>query len=90
MIDKNCIIHPRAKLGNNLSVGPFSLIGENVSIGDNAKIHSHVVVTGNTIIDSNSEIFPFSSIGSIPQDLKYDGEKSYIHRGRNIKIREHV
>ena len=90
MIDKNCIIHPNAKLGNNLSVGPFSLIGENVSIGDNAKIHSHVVVTGNTIIDSNSEIFPFSSIGSIPQDLKYDGEKSYIHIGRNIKIREHV
>ena len=90
MIDKNCIIHPNAKLGKHLSVGPFSLIGENVSIGDNAKIHSHVVITGNTTIDSNSEIFPFSSIGSIPQDLKYDGEKSYIYIGKNIKIREHV
>lgn len=90
MVNKNFVIHPKAKIGENLSIGPFSIIGENVSIGDNAKIHSHVVITGNTSIDSNSEIFPFSTIGSAPQDLKYRGEKSYIHIGKNIKIREYV
>ena len=84
------IIHDDAKLGKNVKVGPFCFIGENVTIKDNCVLHSHVVVDGNTTVMENSEIFPFASIGTTPQDLKYKGEKTRIVIGKNCKIREYV
>ncbi len=90
MLSKVSIIDPQAKLGKNVTVGPYSVIGPDVKIGDNANIYSHVVIQGKTQIDENCEIFPFASIGSKPQDLKFNGEVSYIKIGKNVKIREHV
>ena len=83
-------IHPEAKIGNNVSIGPYCVIGKNVSIGNNSKIYSNVVIDGYTNIDENAEIFPFASIGSKPQDLKYQGELTVLKIGKNSKIREGV
>ena len=90
MIHKTCIIHKNAKISKNVKIGPYSVIGENVEISDNVEIHSHVNITGNTSIGSSSKIFPFASIGTEPQDLKYKGEKNSLVIGKNNIIREYV
>lgn len=90
MISKNSNIHPKAKIGNNVTIGNYCDIGPDVVIGDNCIIYSHVVISGNTIIGSNNSFFPFACIGTDPQDLKYNGEKSSIVIGNNNKIREYV
>ena len=87
---ENSVIHPNAKIGKNVSIGPFCLIGENVSIDDNSIVYGNSVIDGNTSIGSNAVIFPFSSLGTKPQDLKYKGEKTFLRIGKNVKIREHV
>ena len=74
-IHKTAIIDKKTKLGKGISVGPYSIIGGNVQIKNRVKIHSKVNIQGDTIIDEDCEIFPFASIGTIPQDLKYHGEK---------------
>tara|TARA_B100001123_G_C15328736_1_gene1030473 strand:- start:3378 stop:4178 length:801 start_codon:yes stop_codon:yes gene_type:complete len=89
-IHKTSIINKKAKLGSNVFIGPFSIVGSNVKIKNNVKIHSHVNIQGDTIIDEGTEIFPFASIGTIPQDLKFHGEKTRLIIGKNNKIREHV
>ena len=89
-MNSHSIIHKNAKIGKNVEIGPFCSIGQNVEIKENCKIHSNVVIDGNTIIEKNTEIFPFATIGTIPQDLKYKGEKTKIFIGENCKIREYV
>jgi UDP-N-acetylglucosamine acyltransferase len=89
-IHETAIIHHGATLGKNIEVGPYSIVGSHVKLGDNVKLHSHVVVEGHTTIGENTVIFPFASIGHIPQDLKYKGEKSTLEIGKNNIIREHV
>lgn len=90
MSNQNVLIHPKAKVGKDVEIGPFSILGENVVVGDGSIIHSHSVIVGYTTIGKNAEIFPFSSIGTIPQDLKFKGEKTYLKIGDNVKIRENV
>ena len=70
-IHSTAIIDKKAKLGNHNNIGPYSIIGPNVEIKNNVKIHSNVNIQGYTLIDEDTEIFPFASIGTIPQDLKY-------------------
>ena len=90
MIHKTAIISKAAKIDDNVEIGPYSIIGPNVKISNNTKIHSHVNIVGNTIIGSGNEIFPFASIGTPPQDLKYKGEKNSLIIGDNNKFREYV
>ena len=90
MIHKTAIIDSNAKISKNVIIGPYSVIGSNVEIGENTEIHSHVNITGNTIIGKNNKIFPFASIGNIPQDLKFQGEETKLEIGNNNKIREYV
>ena len=87
---KNSIISDDASLGKNIEIGPFCSIGSNVKIENNCKLHSHVNIDGDVVIGENTEIFPFCSIGTIPQDLKYRGEKTKVKIGSNCKIREYV
>ncbi len=84
IIDKNAVI------SKNVKIGPFCKIGKNVTIGKNCVLHSHICIDGKVSIGDNTEIFPYVSIGSIPQDLKYKGEKTSIKIGNNCKIREYV
>ena len=89
-IHKTVIIDKKTKLGKQINIGAYSIIGANVQIRNHVNIHSHVNIQGYTVIDEGTEIFPFASIGTIPQDLKYHGEKSKLIIGKKNKIREHV
>ena len=90
MIHKTAIISKTSKIGENVEIGAYSIVGPNVKIDNNTKIHSHVNIVGDTSIGSGNEIFPFASIGTPPQDLKYKGEKNSILIGNNNKFREYV
>ena len=90
MIHKTAIIDKKAEISGNVKIGPYSIVGPNVKIGEGAEIQSHVNITGNTIIGNNTKIFPFASVGTNPQDLKYKGEKTKLEIGSNNIIREHV
>ncbi|NMF91295.1 acyl-ACP--UDP-N-acetylglucosamine O-acyltransferase [Aromatoleum petrolei] len=88
MIHATAIVHPGAKLGANVSIGPYSIVGEHVEIGDNTRIGPHVVVEGRTKIGRDNEIFQFCSIGAAPQDKKYDEEPTLLEIGDRNTIRE--
>lgn len=87
-IHTTALVDPRAELDLDVEVGPYSIIGPKVKIGKGTRIKSHVVVEGNTAIGEGNHIFQFSTIGSVPQDLKYKGEESQLIIGSNNVIRE--
>ncbi len=84
------VVEDGAQIGKDVEIGPFCFVGRNVVLGDDVKLHSHVVIAGDTQVGENTEIFPFASLGNIPQDLKFDGEASSLTIGKNNIIREHV
>ncbi len=84
IVSKNAVIH------ETTNIGPFCVIGDGVKIGKNNNLTSHVSITGNTNIENNNIFYPFCSIGSEPQDLKYDKEVSFLKIGSNNKFRENV
>jgi UDP-N-acetylglucosamine acyltransferase len=90
IIHPTSIIDSNAQIGNDVVIGPFCVVGPNVELGDGVHLLSHVVVEGRTKIGSETKIFPFASIGHIPQDLKYHGELSTLEIGRRNQIREYV
>ncbi|MFB3123448.1 MAG: acyl-ACP--UDP-N-acetylglucosamine O-acyltransferase [Candidatus Binatia bacterium] len=87
-IHTTALVDPRAELDLDVEVGPYSIIGPKVKIGKGTRINSHVVVEGNTTIGEGNHIFQFSTIGSVPQDLKYKGEESQLIIGSYNVIRE--
>lgn len=87
-IHTTALVDPRAELDLDIEVGPYSIIGPKVKIGKGTRIKSHVVVEGNTTIGEGNHIFQFSTIGSVPQDLKYKGEESQLIIGSYNVIRE--
>ncbi len=90
MIHKTAIIDPKAKISSNVKIGAYSIVGPNVEIDENSEIQSHVSIIGNTRVGKNNKIYPFSSIGNDPQDLKFAGEETRLEIGDNNKIREYV
>ncbi|MEL7154051.1 MAG: acyl-[acyl-carrier-protein]--UDP-N-acetylglucosamine O-acyltransferase, partial [Pseudomonadota bacterium] len=89
-IHATAIIEDGAKLGADVTVGPYCTVGANVELADGVELVSHVAVAGQTKIGSATKIWPFASIGHAPQDLKYAGETSYLEIGVRNRIREHV
>jgi len=83
-------ISDKAKIHSSVKIGPFCYIGHNVNIDKNCELKSHVSILGNTKIGSDNIFYPFCSIGSDPQDLKYANEKNYLIIGNNNKFRENV
>ncbi len=90
MIHKTSVIDNKSKIASSAKVGPYTVIGPNVEIGNDVEIHSHVNISGNTKIGDGTKIFPFASIGTDPQDLKYKDENTKLEIGKNNKIREYV
>ena len=90
MIHKTAIIDTKAKISKTVNIGPYSIIGPDVEIDNNSVIHSHVNITGRTKIGKNNLIFPFASIGSAPQDMKYKGEDTKLLIGDSNTIREYA
>jgi UDP-N-acetylglucosamine acyltransferase len=89
-MNKLSFVHPDAKIGKNVTIEPFSTIFENVEIGDNTWIGPNVTIFSGARIGSNCKIFPGAVISAIPQDLKFDGEKTTTEIGNNTTIRECV
>ena len=87
-IHTTALVDLRAELDLDVEVGPYSIIGPKVKIGKGTRIKSHVVVEGNTTIGEGNHIFQFSTIGSVPQDLKYKGEEGQLIIGSYNIIRE--
>ena len=90
MIHNSSVIDKKAKIGTNVKVGPFCYIGPKVQISDGVELISNVHIEGNTRIGSGTKIFPFASIGTQPQDLKFKGEANSLEIGKNNTIREYV
>lgn len=90
MIHSSAIVDPKAEIGNNVSIGPFSVIGPDVVIGDDTEIAAHVVIEGHTTIGRANKIFQFSSIGAAPQSTAYKGEPTSVTIGDNNLLREFV
>jgi len=89
-IHPTAIVSSKAKLGQNLEIGPYSVIYDDVEIDDNCRIGPHVVIYDGARIGKNVKIFQSSSVSNIPQDLKFGGEKSLLVIGNNTIIRESV
>jgi len=90
MIHNSSVIESGAKIGENVKIGPFCYIGPKVQISDGAELASNIHIEGNTKIGRKTKIFPFASIGTSPQDLKYKGETNSLEIGENNTIREYV
>ena len=90
MIHKTAIINSKAKISSRVTIGPYTVIGANVEIDNNTIIQSHVTINGYTTIGKNNKIYPFASIGSDPQDMKYNSEPTKLLIGSNNTIREYV
>ena len=90
MIHKSSVIDSKAEISKNVKIGPFCYVGPNVFLDDSVELVSNVHIEGNTKIGKGTRIFPFASIGTQPQDLKFKGEKNKLEIGKNNLIREYV
>ncbi|MBK8286685.1 MAG: acyl-ACP--UDP-N-acetylglucosamine O-acyltransferase [Ahniella sp.] len=90
MIHATAIIDADAKIGANVSIGPYSVIGAGVEIGDGCVIGPHVVIEGPTRLGTNNRVFQFVSLGADPQDKKFHGETVTLEIGNGNTIREFV
>jgi UDP-N-acetylglucosamine acyltransferase len=89
-IHPTAVVHQDAKISSTCKIGPFCIVEENVCLDDNVELVSHVHISGRTRIGQNTIIYPFTSIGFAPQDLKYCHEDSEVIIGEGNVIREHV
>ncbi|PDH41388.1 MAG: acyl-[acyl-carrier-protein]--UDP-N-acetylglucosamine O-acyltransferase [Rhodothermaeota bacterium MED-G19] len=90
MIKNNTFIHKDSIIGKNTKIDPFSYIGNDVEIGDNCWIANNVTLFPGSRIGNNVKIFPGAVISSVPQDLKFEGEKTTVEIDNNTTIREFV
>lgn len=87
-IHPTAIIDPGATLAPDVEVGPYAIIGKQTTIASGTTVGAHAVIGDWTEIGENNRIFPQSSIGAPPQDLKYRGEECWTRIGSNNQIRE--
>ena len=89
-IHSTAIVDPAATLADGVVIGPYCVVGPKVRLGPDVRLMSHVVVDGDTELGGGCTVYPFASLGLIPQDLKYRGEASRLVVGGNNTIREYV
>jgi len=89
-IHPSAVVHPGARLADDVEVGPYSVIGADAEIGEGSWIGAHVVIDGRVRIGRRNRIFHFASIGAAPQDKKYKGEPTRVEIGDDNSIREYV
>lgn len=87
-IHPTAIISPKAELGRNVSVGPYSIVGEDVILHDDVRVGSHCVVEGPSEFGNGCVFFSHVAAGQAPQDLKYRGERSWLRAGERNVFRE--
>lgn len=89
-IHPSAVVSPKAQIGRNCYIGPYSTVGNEVQLGDGVRLESHCVIDGRTSIGEGTQVFPFVSIGLASQDLKYKGEPAETRIGKRNRIREFV
>lgn len=87
-IHPTAVIEPGATIGPGCDIGPFAIVGSEVTLAANVTLKSHCVVTGWTEVGEGSVIWPFASVGEVPQDLKFKGERTRLVIGKRCRIRE--
>jgi UDP-N-acetylglucosamine acyltransferase len=90
MIHPTAMISSKAKIGADVTIGPYAIVGDDVTIGDATVIGPHAVIDPYVEIGSNCHIFQFASVGAIPQSLKFKGELTWTKIGDRCIIREFV
>jgi UDP-N-acetylglucosamine acyltransferase len=90
IIHPTALIAPEAELGDDVSVGAFAVIGPGVAIGPGTRVGAHAVIEGPTRLGADNKVFAFASVGSEPQDKKYNGEPTRLEVGDRNVIRECV
>ncbi len=90
MIHPTAIVSPEARMASDIFIGPYCRIGGRVQIGRGCRFDSHVVVEGPTTIGDNNHFFPFGTVGLPPQDLKFEGEETFLTIGSDNVFREFV
>ena len=90
MIHNSSVIDKKAIIAKSVKIGPFCFVGPDVELSDGVELVSNVHIEGNTKIGKGTKIFPFASIGTMPQDLKYKGESNSVLIGENNMIREYL
>lgn len=89
-VHATAIVDPKARLGANVSIGPFCIVGPDVTLGDGVKLVSHVTIAGATDVGEGCEVYPFAALGHAPQHKGYKGEPVSLVIGARTIIREHV
>ncbi|WP_038247585.1 acyl-ACP--UDP-N-acetylglucosamine O-acyltransferase [Ghiorsea bivora] len=89
-IHPTAVVSDKASIGKGVSIGPFCTVDEGVTLGAGCELVSHVSITGRTTIGKQNTFSPFSSIGGVPQDLKFHDEPSEVIIGDNNTFREYV
>lgn len=87
-VHPTAIVEPGAEIGAGCTVGPFCTVGAEVVLREGVTLRSHAVVTGWTELGEDTTVWPFASVGEVPQDLKYRGEHTRLIVGRRNRIRE--
>jgi UDP-N-acetylglucosamine acyltransferase len=87
-IHSTALIHPKSKLHPTVKVGAYSVVGENVQIDEGSEIGNFVTLAGNTTIGKDNKIYHYCSLGEIPQDKKFNNEKTFLSIGDGNTIRE--
>ncbi|HEX9934274.1 MAG TPA: hypothetical protein VGB38_03670, partial [bacterium] len=87
-IHPTAIIDPKARIGADVDIGPFSIVEGDVEIGEGTKIHSHVLVANGARIGKNCQVYHGAVISTLPQDLKFAGEETTLEIGDQTVIRE--
>ena len=89
-IHPSAVIADGAQIGAGCTIGPFCVVGKDVVLAQGVTLKSHAVIEGDTHVGPDTVIHSFAVIGGIPQDLKFDGEKTRLRIGARNRIREHV
>lgn len=87
-VHPSAIVSSSARLGENVTIGPYCIIGDEVEIGDGSVIGPHAVIEKWTSLGKDCRVYQFASVGAAPQDLKFKGERSYTFIGDRTTIRE--
>lgn len=89
-IHRTALVSSEAELDDGVNVGPYTTVGSGVKLGIGVSVGSHAVIEGNTTIGAGTRVFPHAVIGTIPQDVKFEGEESRLTIGENCTFREFV
>ena len=89
-VHPSAVIHPGARLGANVRIGPYCILGDEVEIEEGSELMAHVYMDGPLHVGPGNRFFPYSSIGVVPQDLKFHGERTETVIGKENTFREFV